>query len=353
MPDALPSSMSAAVYRGKGALTVETIPVPAAGPGQVLVEVSYCGICGSDLHMVLEGWGQPGHIGGHETSGRVVTLGDGVTRWEVGDPVVIGPSPACGACDPCRAGRPALCSKRAGPTEDHSWQGAFATYVRRDEADLYRIPPNLPLRAAALTEPLAVALHGITLSGARPGERVLVTGAGPIGLLSIAALRALGIDDVTVSEPTERRRRVALAVGANAAVTPEELVTPDFPTHLVDAPYHAVLECSGHPAAMETGLGQLAPMGRLVLVGAGIKRPRFDNNRILLNELVITGAYTYDADGYERALELLSTGGLPVDLLIEPGEVPLEGLLEAMRGLAAGELAAKVMVVPGLSEVVH
>jgi threonine dehydrogenase-like Zn-dependent dehydrogenase len=87
-------------------------------------------------------------------------------------------------------------------------------------------------------------------------------------------------------------------------------------------------------------------MGRLVLVGAGIRRPRFDNNRILLNELVVTGAYTYDADGYARALELLSTGRLPNDLLIEPADVSLDELLDAMHGLAAGELAAKVMVVP-------
>ncbi len=346
MPDTLPTSMPAAVYQGKGAITVETVPVPSAGPGQVLVEVSHCGICGSDLHMVLEGWGQPGHIGGHESSGRVVSVGEGVTRWVPGDAVVTGPSPKCGECDPCRAGRPSLCLKRAGPTEDHGWQGAFATYVCRDEAELYRIPPNLALRHAALTEPLAVALHGITLSGARPGERVLVTGAGPIGLLSIAALRAVGVDDVTVSEPSPRRRRLALDVGATAAVTPDELVTRDYPTHLVEAPYQAVLECSGHPGAMESGLGQLAPMGRLVLVGAGIRRPRFDNNRILLNELVITGAYTYDADGYARALELLSTGRLPNDLLIEPTDVSLDELLDAMHGLAAGELAAKVMVVP-------
>ena len=346
MPDLLPTSMPAAVYQGKGAITVETVPVPAPGPGQVLVEISHCGICGSDLHMVLEGWGQPGHIGGHESSGRVVAVGEGVTRWEPGDAVVTGPSPKCGECDPCRAGRPSLCMKRTGPTEDHGWQGAFATYVCRDEGELYRIPPNLALRHAALTEPLAVALHGITLSGARPGERVLVTGAGPIGLLSIAALRALGIDDVTVSEPSPRRRRLALDVGATTAVTPDELVTPDFPTTLVDTPYHAVLECSGHPGAMESGLGHLVPMGRLVLVGAGMRRPRFDNNRILLNELVITGAYTYDADGYARALELLSTGRLPNDLLIEPADVSLDELLDAMHGLAAGELAAKVMVVP-------
>jgi threonine dehydrogenase-like Zn-dependent dehydrogenase len=342
----LPTSMAAAVYRGKDEISVETVPVPAAGPGQVLVEVSHCGICGSDLHLVLEGWGRPGHIGGHETSGRVAALGDGVTGWTPGDAVVIGPAPTCGECDPCRAGRPALCAERAGPTDDHAWQGAFATYVCRDQAELYRLPAELPLRPAALTEPLAVALHGITQSGARPGDRVLVTGAGPIGLLTIAALRALGIGDVTLSEPSDGRRKLACAIGADPAVTPDELPAPTFPTDLVADPFDAVIECSGHPAAMEAGLAQLAPMGRLVLVGAGMKRPRFDNNRILLNEWVVTGAYTYEADGYARALELLATGAVPVDLLIEPDDVPLEGLLDAMHGLASGDIAAKVMVRP-------
>ena len=103
MPDPLPTSMPAAVYQGKGAITVETVPVPSPGLGQVLVEISHCGICGSDLHMVLEGWGRPGHIGGHESSGRVVSVGDGVTRWAAGDAVVTGPSPKCGECAPCRA----------------------------------------------------------------------------------------------------------------------------------------------------------------------------------------------------------------------------------------------------------
>jgi L-iditol 2-dehydrogenase len=338
--------MDAAVYRGKGSLVVERVPVPVPGPGQALVDVSHCGVCGSDLHLVLDGWGRPGVVPGHETSGRVVATGPGVTTCAEGDPVVIGPGPACGECPPCAVGRPALCYRRTGPTENPAHQGAFAAYVCRDAAELHAIPPGLSLRHAALTEPLAVALHALTLAGVRPGERVLVTGAGPIGLLTVAALRAHGVDHVTVSEPAERRRRLALDVGATAAVAPDELVSPDLPTHLVDSPYDAAIECSGQAAAMEAALGQLAPMGRLVLVGAGMTRPRFDNNRILLNELVVTGAYTYDADGYPRALELLASGRLRNDLLIERRDVSLGELLDAMHALASGELAAKVMVTP-------
>jgi threonine dehydrogenase-like Zn-dependent dehydrogenase len=131
------------------------------------------------------------------------------------------------------------------------------------------------------------------------------------------------------------------------AIEPEELATPPSPNDVVHDAFDVALECSGHPAAMEAALGQLRRGGTLVLVGAGIKRPRFDNNRILLNELTITGSFVYDADGFERALELLATAGFPSDRLIEPGDVPLTGVLDAVHGLHDGELAGKVMIVPG------
>ena len=210
------------------------------------------------------------------------------------------------------------------------------------------MPAGLGPRAAALAEPLAVALHGIHQGGAQPGQRVLVLGAGPIGALSIAALRALGVDDVTCAEPSEGRQALAVAVGATRVLHPDDLVVPSIaePGLVVDGAVDVVLECSGKARAMEAGLAQLVRGGTLVLVGAGIEPPRFDPNRILLNELVITGAYTYDHDGFERALDLLASGALPVDALLEPDDVPLAGVLDAMRDLADGRLAGKVLVKP-------
>jgi (R,R)-butanediol dehydrogenase/meso-butanediol dehydrogenase/diacetyl reductase len=339
--------MAAAVTRGAGQMAVEDVPVPAVGDGEVLVAVELCGVCGSDLHMVLEGWGEPGSWHGHEWTGRVAAVGTGVTRWSVGDAVVGGPSTRCGTCDACRAGRPSLCAARdtvgVGPE-----QGAFATYKLAGQHELLARPDGLPARAAALAEPLAVALHGITRSGVRPGQRALVLGAGPIGALTIAALRALGVADVTCAEPHERRRVLAWTVGATAVVDPAELEVPSIahPGSVVEGAVDVVLECSGKRAAMEAGLAQLVRGGTMVLVGAGIEAPRFDPNRILLNELVVTGAFTYDADGFERALDLLASGRLPVDDLLEPGAVPLDGLLDAMVGLAEGRLAGKVLVQP-------
>ncbi|HUF83846.1 MAG TPA: alcohol dehydrogenase catalytic domain-containing protein [Acidimicrobiia bacterium] len=337
--------MRAAVYRGPRDVVIEERPTPELGPHDVLLEVSHCGVCGSDLHFVLDGWGRPGSIEGHEYSGRVVAVGDAVTQWSVGDEVVGGPTPRCGECEYCRAGRPQLCTERGKFGDNDEWQGAFAEYVRTSDASILRVPNGLSLREAALAEPLAVALHGLTRGGVAAGQRVLVTGAGPIGALSIAAALARGVAEVVVSEPHPRRRELAERLGA-VAVAPEDLATPPYPGDEVDAPFDVALECSGHAVAMEAALGQLRRGGTLVLVGAGIKPPRFDPNRILLNELVITGAFVYDPDGFPRALELLASDGFPLDVLVEAEDVSLDGLLDACERLGAGELPAKVLIAP-------
>src|SRR4051812_2108373 len=294
-------TMPAAVYQGERTVTVEQLPVPEPGAGEVLLKVSFCGVCGSDLHVVMDGWGAPGSTGGHEYSGVIVAVGDGVTDWSVGDRVVGGPGHGCGTCEPCAAGWTHLClgRHRAGI---EAYQGAFARFKATEADGVYRIPDGLDLRTAALTEPLAVAYHGVMRSGIRPGQRALVTGAGPIGLLTIAVLRELGVDDVTVSEPAPIRRERAADVGATRTITPDQLTEPGLPMDLVEEPYHAAFDCSGRADAMEAALGQLGRRGVLVLSGTGMKRPRLDSNRIILNELVITGSVEYVPDDYHRCL---------------------------------------------------
>lgn len=347
-PQDVPSTMRAAVYQKPRTISVERRPVPTPGPGEALIEVSHCGICGTDLHLVLEGMGRPNSIGGHEYSGRIAALGVGLEGWSVGDAVVGGPRATCGACPYCLAGRPSLCTGRGGfgGERDPRFHGAFAEYVLVRDSQLVRVPEGVSLRAAALTEPLAVALHAIARSGIQPGGRALVTGAGPLGLLIVAALRTRGIEEVAVSEPSRLRRERAGAVGATQLIEPDALDAPRMPFDLVDAPFDAVLECSGNPAAMEAGLAQLCRAGALVLVGTGMRRPRFDHNRILLNELIVTGAYNYDANGFRDALELLSRDAIPLDRLIEPRDVPLEGLLRALETLERQERGGKVLVAP-------
>jgi (R,R)-butanediol dehydrogenase/meso-butanediol dehydrogenase/diacetyl reductase len=339
----LPQSMRAAVYRKPRDLVVEERPVPEPGPDDVVIQVSHCGICGTDLHLVMEGMGRPNSIGGHEYSGRIAALGANVRGWSVGDEVVGGGGAGCGRCRYCHAGRPSLCAERNAGGE---FQGAFADFKRLPASELLRVPAGVGLREAALAEPLAVALHALTVSRVEPGQRVLVTGAGPLGLLVIAALRARGIDSVTVSEPSPVRRTQAERVGAATAVEPEALDAPPMPFTIVDQPFDVAFDCSGNPNAMESALAQLAPMGTLVIVGTGMRRPRFDHNRILMNELVITGAYCYDADGFGAALALLASDALPTNALIEPNDVPLDDLFSALEQLERQELAGKVMIVP-------
>ncbi len=334
--------MPAAVYVGDGRLAVEEVPVPEPGPGELLVEVSACGICGSDLHLVLERYARPGAVLGHEWSGRVVA-GEPSGRGP-GERVVFEPTPGCGHCRPCRRGRPSVCVRR--PVSDmRDMRGAFAQYVTVPSTNLLRLPNSLGMRAAALAEPTAIALHAIELADITADDRVLVTGAGPVGLIIIATLRALGVTDISVSEPIDLRRDRALAVGAVSALTPDELVDPDI-GRTVDRPYAAVFECSGRAAAAERALGQLDFAGTLVFVGTGAKPTRVNHNRMIVLELEAVGTFNYSADGFGPAVDLLDSGRLPLDLLLEEGDVPLSGVMDAMDKLSRGEIAAKVLVRP-------
>jgi threonine dehydrogenase-like Zn-dependent dehydrogenase len=348
----LPEVMPSAVYRQPGQVVVEERPVPRPGPGEVLVEVDHCGICGSDIHLLLDGWaGEPGLVAGHEFTGAIAALGTGVEGWEIGETVVGGASPRCGRCRRCLEGKPSQCENREGSVVD-GHDGAFAGYVLVHSQSLLRLPPGLTPRQAALAEPLAVALHGITRSGAAPGDSVMVIGAGPIGALSIAALVASGIGPVTAVEPGERRRQLAADLGAVEVLDPSDLeVFPPWePERIARRATHVVLECSGKKDAMVAGFHQLRRGGTLALVGAGVEHPAFDPNRFILNELNVVGSFVYDLGGFERALELLATDGFPTDRLIETEDVTLDRLSDTLVGLAEGRFAGKVMVVPKLSD---
>jgi threonine dehydrogenase-like Zn-dependent dehydrogenase len=340
--------MAAAVYQSPGVITVEDRPVPRPGPDQVVVQVHNCGICGSDIHQLRDGWGfKPGTVAGHEWTGTVAAVGSNVSTWSVGERVVGGSSPRCGVCRRCQEGKPSQCENRHSAITDNG-DGAFAEYIVVGEASLRRLPEGLSARHAALAEPLAVALHGITRSGVAPGDRVMVFGAGPIGALTVAALKAKGVTDVTVVEPHPGRQALAKDVGAQEVIDPSVLETfPSWePEKLSSRAVHVVLECSGHKAAIEAGFHQLARGGILVMVGAGIDHPTFDPNRMILSELTVTGSFVYDLGGFEAALELLASDSFPNDLLIDPTDVPLNGVGDALEALATGRIAGKVMVIP-------
>lgn len=342
--------MRAAVYRRRGSLEVDEIPVPEPGPSEVLVAVEHCGVCGTDLHAVLEGWGIPDSVGGHEYTGTVVAVGTDVADWAPGDSAVGGPAAPCGTCGFCRQGRTSLCEDRA-PLGESDFQGAFAEYVAAPADQLLRPPDGLALRHAALAEPLAVALHALGRAeilldaDADAGTRVLVSGAGPIGALAVAVLRARGVREVVVSEPAPRRQDLVRRLGATVC-EPSALVAPVSPNEVVEEPFDVALECSGKSVAVEACLGQLDVTGTLVIVGAGLDLPRFDPNRIILNELVVTGSCASGTSDFRSALDVMAQGLLPLDDLVESTDVPLDGMLDAMQRLQTGEIAGKILVAP-------
>jgi 2-desacetyl-2-hydroxyethyl bacteriochlorophyllide A dehydrogenase len=337
--------MPAAVYVGDGAIEVQELAVPEPAPHEVLVEVSHCGVCGTDLHLVLEQYARPGSVLGHEWAGTVAAAGADAEAWTPGARVVADATPGCGECRACKRGRASVCLRREPPDLLDFSRGAFCRYKVVAAERLLPIPDQLSTRAAALTEPTAIAIHTVNLAGATPDDRVLVTGAGPVGLLTTAVLRARGVRDITVSEPAPARRERALAVGAAAVVEPAALARAPM-GRTVDEPFTVAFECSGNARAAEAALDQLDYAGTLVFVGTGHDMPRVNHNRVIVLELTIIGAYNYDRAGFAPALDLLASGDLPLDLLIEPNDIGLRELLPTLHRLAAGELPGKVMVVP-------
>ncbi len=334
------------MLHGPGDLRIERRDLPPLGSHDVMVQVSHCGVCGTDLHMTLEGWARPGSVGGHEWSGQVVEAGADVTGVRVGDAVVGGPGDACGTCRQCLAGRPSICERRDQPGSTPS-NGAFAEVVVTAANSVVPVPDGLDLRVAALAEPFAVALHAVTNSGAEAGQRAFVSGGGSIGLLSVLALRRKGVEEITLCEPNPLRRALADRLGVTTTV-PDELDVPNMaePRRLVDRPVDVAIETSGKAVAAPAALAQLDRAGRLVLVGSGMEPVALDPNRVLLNELVVTGAFEHDAGGIDLALDLLAAGAVDDSVVTEPGSVGLDGLLDAMHGLAGGSIAGKVLTTP-------
>lgn len=220
------NTMKVAVMEGIGKMGYTRRPVPAPKAGEVLVKVEYVGICGSDLHYYESGAignyvVEPPFVLGHEAGGTVVALGEGVTHLSVGDRVALEPGKTCGQCEFCRSGRYNLCPDVvffATPPVD----GVFQEYVAHEAALCFKLPDNVSTLAGALIEPLSVGFHAAKQGGAAPGQVAVVTGAGCIGLVTMMALKALGVDKVYVSDVLQNRLQKALELGADGIINAAE-----------------------------------------------------------------------------------------------------------------------------------
>src|SRR6478609_2896300 len=251
-------------------LRVEDVPGPSApGPGDVVVRIATCGICGTDLHEYTAGpivtpvephpltGAQNPQILGHEFAGDVVATGAGVTSVAEGDRVAIMPLVYCGHCAYCRRGLQHLCATMACVGLSHRW-GGMGEIATVDEYQIVRLPDAVTYEQGALIEPTAVAAYGVERAGVGPGDRVLVTGAGPIGALAALCARAAGASEVYVSEPNPARRARADALGVAVVLDPTTVDVPEVLREQSDGlGVDVAIECSGHPNGFDTGIRSL------------------------------------------------------------------------------------------------
>ena len=321
------------------------LPDPEPGPGEVTVDVAFCGICGSDLHMLPSPAISPGAVMGHEFSGRVAVLGEGVEGWSEGDRVTVLPGTPCGECPNCLAGNEHLCVHAM--SRGHGLggrQGAYAERVAVSAASLFPLPNGVPDEHGALVEPLAVGVHARALAAVRSDDPVCVLGAGPIGVMASLALRAGGAERVVVVEPGEARRTRIEELGFDAV--PLDGVHESVIQRLDGELPAAVLECAGHPSALGLALELVRSAGTVVACGV-LEEPVAINQLLLIvKEARIQGAFAYRREDFEGALELLATGAVPAERLI----TGVAGLGEAQAMfdelLRSGTAQLKVLLRP-------
>jgi len=338
--------MRAVAIASDRTLQVVDIDRPVPGTGEVLLDVSFCGVCGSDLHMLQ----MPaelipaGHVFGHEFTGVIAGLGADAGQWDIGERVAVLPMLPCGACYACRAGHPNLCENGIDRGPGIGRQGAYAESVAVPAGMLRRLPPAISDADGALIEPLAVAIRAINQSGATPQEPVCVLGAGPIGVLTVAGLRARGFGRIAVIEPVAGRRAAAERLGARA-VTPEEAAAR-VPSLLGDEPPAAVIDSTGHPSGAPLAIELLPAAGRLVIVGLpGVPVP-LSLDWLAVKEIAIRGSLVYTDQDFAEAMDHIAAGRIPCDQ-IAMTIAPLEQALQWFTDLSSGATQqVKVLLCP-------
>jgi (R,R)-butanediol dehydrogenase/meso-butanediol dehydrogenase/diacetyl reductase len=329
-------------------LRVEDVPEPTEpGAREVVIKVMACGICGTDLHEFVAGpivtptephpltGALNPQILGHEFAGDVVAVGAGVTRVAEGDRVAVMPLAYCGSCAYCRRGLQHLCATMACVGLSHPW-GGMAELAMVADYQVVRLPDEVSYRQGALIEPTAVAAYGVERGGVRPGDSVLVTGAGPIGALAALCARSAGASTVYVSEPNPARRARAEALEVATVIDPTSVDVPDRMREETDGlGVDVAIECSGQPNGFSAAIHSLRKRGTLAQTGLFVGEASVEPMLWALNDLTIVGTWCYWVYDFDRIAAQIEAGDLPVERAVT-STVILDDAPDAFARLASG-----------------
>lgn len=321
--------MKAAVYHGPGDLRVEEVPVRKLKDNEVKIQVKYCGICGTDIHIFQGDGGccdvTPPLVPGHEFSGVVAEVGAGVKTVKVGDRVTGDPNDMCGECYFCKNGMQHFCKNNIGigTTVD----GGFAEYVIMREKQVYKVSDDLSFIEAAMTEPISCCLHGIDLCNIKAGDTVLVIGGGPIGMIMMQLAKNAGASKVIMSEPVEEKREQALKLGATKTIDPlhedVEAVLAEYCENV-----NVVIECVGNVHTQADAVRFAGRGATIMYFGLAAPEESFPirPDDIFKKELHITSSYI-NPYSFERAIQILESGTVELESLIT-NVVPLDDIAD-------------------------
>jgi len=329
--------MRAVVVAGPRRLAVEQVPDPTPAPGEAVLRVAACGICGSDLHVHQGGFLPVGSVMGHEFCGEVV---EGAGGLRAGERVCVLPALTCGRCDRCRAGLGMYCSEQRalGLGAAH---GGFAEYVVISPHQTVRLPAGVDDAHGALVEPLAVALHAVDASALQPGERCLVIGAGPIGLGIALWARHLGAGEVIVSERAPGRRALAAELGATRVVDPErEELAP-----LLGDGADVVFEAVGARGLIQRCVEHVRFRGRVIVAGVCIPPDTITPSTAILKEAVLRFVLAYEKHDFERTVALLDQGRIRPGPMVS-ARIGLAETPAAFDALERPDQQGKILVLP-------
>jgi (R,R)-butanediol dehydrogenase / meso-butanediol dehydrogenase / diacetyl reductase len=342
--------MQAALITGAGAVELRDFPDPTPTETGVVVDVAFCGICGTDIHAYQSGHPYNPAICGHEWAGTISAVGSGVNSFREGDRVVVAVAPACGRCAACLAGQTDRCftsfASATGRDRLAPPHGGFAPRIGVAADRVVPTDPGLDDEQAAQVEPLTVAFHGVRHSRLRLGDTAVVQGAGPIGLGTLQWVRAGGAGTVVVVEPNPARRELASALGAHHVVepgAPADSLVREL-THGLGA--DVVYECVGRPFAIQAAVDLARRGGSMCLIGLADSDASIVPATWLVKEITVTASLAYFREEFEMAMGMMADGRVQAEPM-HSCTVGLDGLADALADLASGRSEqTKVLVNP-------